>query len=372
MRILNVLAFILSVLGLSAFSLVFVYSSTAGDNPGAYGLFSPELKKQLVFYCLGLFLFYTFSRIPYKHWLGMALFFYIANILLLIFVWKFGVVRGGARSWINLGFTQFQPSETMKTAWILYLAAWLRYRKSHRHFSGLFPPFLITGLPMFLVLIQPDMGTAVLYLPTLFAILFLSGARKSHLLIIVMLMMFSCIPLWMFGLKDYQKSRVLAMLDPEAHAQTTAYQMKHSLLAIGEGFWIGKGVGEGRVNRLNMLPESHTDFIFSIIAEEMGFLGACLLIALYLILFYACLTLGASTREPFGRHLALGIGTMMISQTLLNLAVALGLFPTTGITLPFVSSGGSSFISCCIMMGIVMSVARHHVPVLSRDDFRDI
>ena len=372
MRILNIFSLVISVLGLSAFSLIFVYSSTTGDSPGAQGLISTELQKQSIFYCLGLFLFYTLSRIPYRHWIQISLILYLGNVLLLIYVWKFGLVRGGARSWIDLGFTQFQPSETMKTAWILYLSSWLCYRKSHRYFWGLLPPFIITGLPMFLVLIQPDMGTAVLYVPTIFAILFLSGARKSHLSFIILVMMLACIPLWMFGLKDYQKSRIRALIDPDAHAQTTAYQMKHSLLAIGEGYWFGKGVGEGRVNRLNMLPESHTDFIFSIIAEETGFLGACLLIILYLALFYACLNLGASTREPFGRTIALGVGALMISQTFINLAVALGLFPTTGITLPFVSAGGSSFISCCMMLGIVLSVAQHHVPVLSQDDFRDI
>lgn len=231
-------------------------------------------------------------------------------------------------------------------------------------------PFVITGVPMFLVLVQPDMGTAALYIPSLFLILFLCGAKKRHLALVIVLMILSLIPLWFFGAKDYQKARVMALLNPEAHAQTEAYQLKHSLLAIGEGYWFGKGVGEGRVNRLNLLPESHTDFIFSIIAEEMGFLGAVGLIFLYLMMVYACLWLGANTREPYGRMVVLAIGVMVISQTFINLAVALGLFPTTGITLPFVSSGGSSFISCCMMMGIVWSVARHHVMVLSKEDFK--
>jgi cell division protein FtsW (lipid II flippase) len=120
-----------------------------------------------------------------------------------------------------------------------------------------------------------------------------------------------------------------------------------------------------------MLPESHTDFIFSIIAEEMGFVGAMLLVFLYLMLFFSCLWLGGNTREPYGRTIVLGMAALVITQTFINLAVALGLFPTTGITLPFVSSGGSSFISCCIMMGIVWSVANHHVTVLSKDDFKE-
>jgi rod shape determining protein RodA len=371
MRWICIFLLALSVLGLSAYSLLFVYSSTLpGDGALGLGL-SREMQKQLIFYFLGIFLFYAFSKIPYQHWSQMSFVLYLGNLLLLVFVSQFGVVRGGARSWIDLGFTQFQPSETMKTAWILYLASWLKYRKSYRQFWGLWAPFLITGIPMFLVLIQPDMGTAALYLPTLFVILFICGSKKRHLGIIVMCMMLSCIPLWMFGLKSYQKARVMALLNPEAHAQTEAYQLKHSLLAIGEGYWFGKGLGQGRVNRLNMLPESHTDFIFSIISEELGFVGAFVLILLYLLLFYACIWLGANTREPFGRTVVLSIGVLVISQTFLNLAVALGLFPTTGITLPFVSSGGSSYISCCIMMGIVWSVAAHHVTVLSEDDFKE-
>ena len=373
MRWVCIFFLVASVLGLSAFSLLFVYSSTMADQPqdSLFKGLSHEMQKQLVFYCLGLFLFYAFSKIPYQHWTQFALVLYVGNLLLLIFVSQFGVVRGGARSWIDLGLMKFQPSETMKTAWILYLASWLRYRKSHRSFFGLFAPFAITGIPMFLVLIQPDMGTAALYIPTVFIILFFCGAKKRDLALVVLCMILSCIPLWMFGLKDYQKARVMALLNPEAHAQTEAYQLRHSLLAIGEGYWFGKGLGEGRVNRLNMLPESHTDFIFSIIAEEMGFVGALLLVFLYLMLFFSCLWLGGNTREPYGRTIVLGMGALIISQTFINLAVALGLFPTTGITLPFVSSGGSSFISCCIMMGIVWSVASHHVTVLSKDDFKE-
>lgn len=373
LRALNIATLVLSLLGLSAMSLVFVYSSTMDLEPGTGFVsfdFSSEFRKQLVFYLMGLVLFFGISRFPYRNWSHLAPLIYALNILLLIYVWQFGAVRGGARSWINLGFTQFQPSETMKTAWLLYLCSWLRYRKNLRTPMGLVVPFIITGVPMVMILRQPDMGTAALFIPTLFTLLFLCGCRKKHLLLVVLFMVLALIPLWFFGLKDYQRSRIMALIDPEAHAQTTAYQMRHSLLAIGEGHWLGKGIGEGRVNRLNLLPESHTDFIFSIIAEELGFLGALVVIALYLTLFFSCLWLGAKTREPFGRHLALGIGTLLIFQTFINLGVTLGVLPTTGITLPFVSSGGSSFVSCCIMLGLVYSVARHHVAVLSKDDFR--
>jgi rod shape-determining protein RodA len=374
MRALNIFVIILSVLGLSAFSLVFVYSSTMGDSDSLQvsSLGLTAFQKQLVFYGGGLGMFYALSRFPYRHWMGVALFLYVANLLLLVYVWQFGVIRGGARSWIDLKVTLFQPSETMKTAWLLYLCSWLRYRKKLRHFQGLFMPFLITFIPMFLVLLQPDMGTAGLYIPTLFILLYLCGARRKHLLLIISFMILSLIPLWFFGLKGYQKARVMALVHPEEHALGTGYQMNHSLLAIGEGHWLGKGVGEGRVNRLNLLPESHTDFIFSIIAEELGFVGASMLILLYLSLFLSCIWLGGRTREPYGRFLAFGIGSLLAAQTFINLGVAMGLLPTTGITLPFVSSGGSSFISCCIMAGIVLSIARHHVPVLSKDDFKEM
>lgn len=374
MKALNILVIVLSVLGLSAFSLIFVYSSTMGESGDSQAsvLGSTAFLKQMLFYGGGLAIFFTVSRFPYRHWMAFALIIYVLNLLLLLAVMKFGVIRGGARSWLDFKVILFQPSETMKTAWLLYLCSWLRYRKKLRQFQGLFIPFLITFIPMFLVLLQPDMGTAGLYIPTLFILLYLCGARRKHLLLIIFMMILSLIPLWFFGLKDYQKARVMALIHPEEHALSTGYQVSHSLLAIGEGHWLGKGVGEGRVNRLGLLPESHTDFIFSIIAEELGFVGASFLILLYISLFLSCLWLGGRTREPYGRFLAFGIGSLLATQTFINLGVAMGLLPTTGITLPFVSSGGSSFISCCIMVGIVYSIARHHVPVLSKDDFKEM
>jgi rod shape determining protein RodA len=371
MRWLSLFGLTISVLGLSLYSSIFVYSSRVDSNSDLIQVVN-KMNVQLLSYGLGLSLFFAISRVPYRKWLPLALPFYMLNLLALLLLPFFGTARKGALSWYDLGPTDFQPSETMKTAWLLYLASWLRYRKNLDSFFGILPAFVITGIPMLLVFKQPDFGTASLYIPTLFGILFLNGVKKRHLGTILSVALIACIPIYMFVLKDYQKARVLGYWDRESHKQTTAYQLDRSMMAIGEGAWIGKGVGKGRVNEFNLLPESDSDFIFATVAEERGFIGASLLISLYLILFFSCLSLGACTREPFGRSLALGMGLMMTSQAMINLGVVLGLLPTTGITLPFVSSGGSSFLSCCIMMGIVLSVSRYHVPVLSKDDFRHL
>jgi len=373
MRFFTTVSLLSAIVGLSLFSLVFIYSCTIASRPelvDSWVHVSPELKKQMVFYLLGFIFLIAISRIPYQHWIYPAIFLYVGNLIILLSLTQMGTVRGGARSWINLGFTMYQPSETMKTCWLLYLASYLRYRRSYRTFSGLLPPFIITGIPMALVLIQPDLGTASIYIPTLFIILYLVGAKLRHLGFIVLTLVLLCIPLWTLFLQDYQKARIYALMDPDKYALSTAYQMRHSLLAIGEGHWTGKGIGMGRVNQLNLLPEAHTDFIFSIIAEELGLIGALGLLACYLTLLFTCYRLAERTREPFGRTIVIGVGTLLTVQALINICVAIGILPTTGITLPFVSSGGSSFISSCIMIGLVLSVARHHVPVLSKDDFR--
>ena len=372
MRFLTTFSLLFSIIGLSLFSLVFIYSSTVDvSSEATSGLFDFPLafKKQMVFYLLGFIFMFAISRIPYQQWVYPAIFLYVINIIVLIICDKIGVIKGGAKSWIDLGFMMYQPSETMKTCWVLYLASYLRYRESYRTLSGLIPPFIITGIPVLLIRQQPDNGTAFLFIPTLFIILYLVGARLRHLGLIVLSLGLLCIPLWTHVLTTKQKARIYSYLSPDEYALSSAFQTNISLLAIGEGHWTGKGIGEGRVNQHNLLPEAHTDFIFSIVAEELGLIGALGLIICYMILLYTCYWLALRTREPFGRTIVIGIGTLLTVQALINISVAIVLIPTTGITLPFVSSGGSSFISSCIMIGLVLSVSRHHVTVLSKKDF---
>lgn len=371
MRTLAKALILLAFAGLTAYGLAFVYSSTLplDAGPDTRFHFSLPTGKQAFFYATGFAVMITIWRMPYSRWIELSIFFFIANILLLLGVLLFGNVFGGARSWFAIGPLRFQPSETMKITWIMYLSSYLRYRNSYRTFTGLSIPFILTAIPVALILLQPDLGTAIIFLPALFIILFLAGARKRHLFLVILGIVALMIPMWKFGMQEYQKNRVRAFMNPEQYEKTTAYSLNRSLLAVGEGHWLGKGLGKGLVNRLNMLPEKHTDFIFSVVAEELGLVGACGLLLCYTMLIMGFLILSAFTREPYGKNLSAGLAIVLAIQIFTNLSVALGLMPTTGVTLPFISAGGSSVISCCIMVGMVLSISRHHVTVLSREDF---
>ncbi|MBF0245721.1 MAG: rod shape-determining protein RodA [Planctomycetes bacterium] len=371
MRLLPAFLIGLSFSGLCLYGILFVHSSTlsAGLGEGTPLELSPNAQKQVMFFLLGGVAMFGLSRIPYDKWAAYTPYFYLLNILILIMVLASGSVRGGARSWfIVLGFG-YQPSETMKIAWILYMSWYLRQKDKIRSLEGLVYPLLITLVPVLLIFIQPDLGTASIFIPSLFLTLYLAGAKKRHLFSLFVAMLVLIYPLSFF-LKPYQIGRIMAFLDPRSFEKTYAYSLNNSLLAIGDGHWLGKGLGAGEVNRLNLLPECHTDFIFSVIAEELGFVGAVGLILCFGLLIVALLVLASYTRELFGKTLVLGLCSILAVQSILNMGVALGILPTTGVTLPFISAGGSSVITSCAMLGIALSVAFHHVPVLSREEFQ--
>ncbi len=373
MRLLATTAIYLSLAGLCLYGMLFVYSSTIPPWADAdeTWVFSGAFKKQCVFYLLGCVLAYGVSRIPYRRWRSYSLLFYITNLFLLVLLRFFGQVFGGARSWFAIGDLRYQPSETMKIAWALYLAEVLRHRAQRGKLWGLTSSFLATLVPVFLILIQPDLGTACIFVPALTLTLYATGARKRHLALAVGIMVIAAIPLWHFGMKEYQKDRLRAWLDPKNKEQKEAYQLRHSLLAVADGSWFGKGLGQGEMNRLALLPERHTDFIFSVIAEELGLFGALGLIAAYGLLVLAIVALATYTREPYGKVALTAIASIIFCQAFINLAVALGIIPTTGLTLPLVSAGGSSVVATSVMVGLALSIARHPVTVLSSEDYLD-
>lgn len=369
MRSLATIIICLSVFGFCVYGLIFIYSSTLDDFSSRQIHFSNEFKKQLMFYFTGFLSLYVVSKIPYTKLVDTAMLLYVLNLAMLLYVKFFGYVAGGARSWINFGVTRFQPSETMKICWVLYMASILRYNKELRTIPGLFLPFIITGIPVLMIADQPDFGTAFTFIPTHFMILYIAGAKKRHLFAVVAAGLLAILPMYHFGLSDYQKKRIDGFLNPEAHTQGASYQMRNSILAIGEGHVLGKGVGNGRINQLSLLPESHTDFIFSIVASELGFVGAMGLVLCFTSFLTALCLLAYYTREPFGKICIISFAILIGNQVFINLGVTLGLLPTTGITLPFISSGGSSFVTCCLIVGIILSVSKHHVTVLGSDDF---
>jgi cell division protein FtsW len=277
-------------------------------------------------------------------------------LLVIVLIPGIGRVAGGARRWIPLGVVNFQPAELAKVALVLYLARSLaRQREKVRLFSiGFLPHVVVTLALVGLCLLERDMGTGVIMLLVLFTMLFAAGARISYLVACALL----AIPIgWrLIAGTPYRMERWLAYLDPWGHRNGVGFQLVESLLGIGNGGWIGQGLGQGK-GKLFYLPAAHTDFIAAVIAEEVGLLGIGVLLLLYVLVIWRGLRAALHAGEPFGAYAALGLTTLFGGQALLNLAVVFGLVPTKGLTLPFVSYGGSSLMTLLAAAGILLSIS---------------
>lgn len=282
-------------------------------------------------------------------------------------------VRRNTRRWIDLGLLSVQPSEFMKLALILALARYLRFRTSYRTWLGLLPPFVMTLAPMALILLQPDLGTVLMLLPVLFVMLFVAGARRKHLGTIVLLGLASLPVFYAFGMKDYQRARIQALFrqntdDPRWHMRE-GYQLRQSLIALGTGGLAGEGYGRGAFVRYGLLPDDHNDFIFAIIGNQLGLFGCVLVILAYVTIVICGLEVALVTNEPFGRLLCVGVVVMIVAQALLNICMTIGLAPITGMTLPFVSFGGSSLWANFLALGLLVDVARRRPMLIAHPPF---
>ncbi len=349
---------LLVLLVLPAGGAVMVYSASAIQAARQLGDEFFFLERQAVAFTLGLALLLLALRVGYRRLAAWAYPLLVFSLLMLVLVLVPGIgrVAGGARRWINLGLLNFQPAELAKVALVLYLAHSLsRKREKVRLFSiGFLPHLLVTGLMVVLCLLERDMGTGVIMLLVLFTMLFAAGARVSYLVGAVLL----AIPVgWRLVTgTPYRMERWLAYLDPWGHRDGAGFQLVESLLGIGNGGWLGQGLGQGK-GKLFYLPAAHTDFIAAVIAEETGLLGIAVLLLLYGVLVWRGLRASLRAAEPFGAYLALGLTTLIGAQALLNLAVVFGLLPTKGLTLPFVSYGGSSLMTLLLAAGVLLSVS---------------
>ncbi|HNQ23539.1 MAG TPA: FtsW/RodA/SpoVE family cell cycle protein [Phycisphaerae bacterium] len=301
--------------------------------------------------------------------------------------------RGGAYRWLRLPGFQLQPSELLKVVYILALAWYLRYRRSYRRFRGLLVPFAASIPPLALVLVQPDLGTALLLAAVLGGMMFLAGARVKHLLVLLLLGLLLTPVAWL-KVRDYQKARVSAVLlqsdrlrqsvidHPERYGwlatrrqalEWTAgsgYQLLASLRAIGSGELVGCGWGEGvYVERQAFLPDRHNDFIFALIAHQWGFVGCLLVLACYAVIVLAGVRIALGTTEPFGRLLAVGVVVLIAAQVVINVGMAVGLLPITGMTLPFISYGGSSLLTNMVALALLISISQHRPFLLANKPF---
>lgn len=328
-----------------------VTSSTAGPQEILYF-------KQLAWYCIGLAAMIFSLFINYKVLDRWAPVIYVMCMLLLLYVLLFGKYVAGARRWIMLGPVSIQPSELAKIAVIIILA---RYYSKHANIGGLnlrelFIPFVLAIIPFILIVKQPDLGTGmIVFLIAGSMTIFVKIERRSLLCIIT-----SCtivVPLVWFFLKGYQKQRILTFLNPELDPLGAGYHVIQSKIAIGSGMISGKGFLKGTQNALAFLPEQHTDFIFSVLAEEWGFVGAFILLCLFLIFIIWGLNIAYRCREPFGTIIAVGVTAMIFWQVSINIAMTMGLMPIVGVTLPFISYGGSSVITTMICVGLLLNIS---------------
>jgi cell division protein FtsW len=347
-----------AVLSLVGFGLVMIYSASAVTSHEKMGDSFFYLKRQAVAAAIGLLAMISAMKLGYRRMARLAYPLLIISIVLLVVVLipGLGTKVGGAKRWIRLPLMSLQPAEITKVSWVVYLAYSLaKKREKVKQFSIGFVPHLgLAAVLVFLCMLEPDFGSSVSLLFLMFVMLFAAGARMTYLVGGVL----GAIPFAYVAIASspYRLARVTAYLDPWANRQGSGYQLAESLMSIGSGGFAGLGLGDGR-QKLFFLPEAHTDFIFAIIGEELGLIGVLFLLSLYAIVIWRGLRASLKASEQFGVFLGLGITALISFQALVNMSVAMGLVPTKGLTLPFISYGGSSLVMLMGAAGLLLSIS---------------
>jgi cell division protein FtsW len=365
---------ILVTLGLVAFGLVMVYSATSASAALANGDPSYFLKRQAIYAVLGLVLMALASRVDFRIIRRLAPLLMVGSLVLLLGVLVVGQSVNGARRWISFGPVVFQPSELAKLALAVWAAAYLTRRRPPQRLPELWRPLgLIAAVFCALLLAEPDLGTAIAIVLMLAAMLMVAGTPLRTLGAGVSIA--SAIGLLAIWFEPYRRARIFSFLNPWHDAQGAGFQTVQAMIGLGSGGIFGVGLGES-VQKANYLPEAHTDMIFAIIGEELGLVGAALVIAAYCAFAYAGLRIALACKDPFGKRLAAGLTVLVCGQAAINLAAVMGLAPLTGIPLPLVSYGGSSLVVALVSVGILLNIAddagerRASVPDRSRGDGR--
>lgn len=371
-----------AALGLSAIGIYAIDLSERFDpaHPGDAGMDLSFLAvKQLIFACAGLIAALVILLPDPKHIRAVAWPAMGVSVMLLVFLlipavpsWLVSP-RNGVRGWINLGPIDFQPGELARIAFVLAAAEWLRHSRRHRTMIGLIPPAAITAVPVGLIFLQPDLGLASLFVPAIFAMLVAAGARLKHLMLVVLVAMAAAPAAYPF-LKPYQKQRIIGLLGQLRGEQSMAddinYQALTAQMLVGAGGTAGYDDAKARaVIRYAQLPERHNDMILAVIIARFGLPGGLVLVALYLLWLTGAFLTAATTKDPFARLVCVGLSAFIATQVIINLGMVVGVLPIVGLTLPFVSYGGSSMLSVWIMTGLIFSFAMRRPPRLARQSF---
>ncbi|MFA4845948.1 MAG: rod shape-determining protein RodA [Patescibacteria group bacterium] len=348
---------LLSVFTLLLLGFAAIYSVELSQSASAF----VHIKKQLIAAFVGVVVFLFIALSNYKLLQNYSLALYCLCVSLLGLVLIAGETIRGSTGWFVLGGVSFQPVELMKVALIITLSTYFARRAVRPlRLRSLWQSGLIALLPVALVLLQPDFGSASVLLGTWFVFLLFVGMPWRTIASVLLLLAVLFGMSWFFLFEDYQQSRIMTFFDPSVDPLGQGYNVAQSIIAIGSGGWLGSGLGFGTQSQLKFLPESQTDFIFAVIAEELGFLGVMIVLMSFTFLFYRLGRHAVSAHDDFTSYLVLGCGTVFFLQFFVNIGMNLGLFPVTGIGLPFVSYGGSSLVIMLALVGIVESIAMLH------------
>lgn len=342
-----------AVLLLICFGLAEIYSIALSKD----SLDLLNFKKQIFSVILGVIFLFALSFIDYHNLRSFSNYIYIFGLLLLVSVLFFGKSIRGTTGWFDLGIFSIQPVEFIKFILIIFLA---------KYFSGVsikispIKHLVLSGLGCLafvsLVLLQPDFGSALILFAVWFSLVLIAGFKRKYIIIIGLILAVSFALGWLFFFKDYQKQRILTFLVPEENSLDEGYNVRQAIIAVGSGGITGRGIGFGSQSQLKFLPESQNDFIFAVVAEELGFFGVCLVISFFLIFFYRILTNVKKINDDFGIYFVLGVVALIFIEMFINIGMNIGLLPVVGISLPFLSYGGSAIISSLMMVGVVESI----------------
>ncbi len=328
-----------------------------------------NFKKQAVFAGMGISAMLLMSFFDYRFLKNYTAVLYTVGIILLAAVLFIGNASRGMSGWIDLEIFHFQPSELMKIILIIVLARYFSFFSGKLfEFKKIIISGICVGVPVVLVLLQPDLGSATIMVFIWLGMLIAAGIKTSHLAAIFLAGTLIFAGGWALALEDYQKDRITTFLNPQADPLGRGYNVIQSVIAVGSGGLLGKGLGHGSQSQLNFLPEKHTDFIFAVLAEEMGLIGVVFLLALFAVLISKLINISLSVQDNFGKMLVTGTVILLFSHITINIGMNMGIVPVTGIPLPFISYGGSFLISILVMLGIAQSVAMKGVKYTLKEE----
>lgn len=352
----------LIVLTIATIGIFAIYSASFDLNSGKFSSF---YLKQMIWLFAGILTYLLFTIINYRFLVKHSFLLYLMSLAILLLVLIKGHIGMGAQRWINIAGFRLQPSEFIKVVWILFLAKQFATNKiEYATFLDIFKKLIYLIPIFFLIFLEPDLGTALVYV-YLWGIGVLYLGVKRYTVFVTLIIIIIALPVGWNHLKDYQKKRVITFLNPEKDPFGAGYHVIQSKIAIGSGGLKGKGFLKGTQSHLKFLPERHTDFIFSLICEEFGFIGGATLLSLFLLLLMRIIYIAILTKEPSGKLIALLTAALIFFQTYVNAAMTMGIMPVVGIPMPFVSYGGSSLITLCSLCGIVNSIALRRYDIVS-------